>query len=389
MVAAESDTAGVLEAVRALVPSIRAGRDAIERERRLPADLVRAMVDAGLFRLYVPRALDGLEVDPATCMRAVETVAAADGAAGWNLMIGTTYGVFAAFLPEDAARAIYADPAAVVAGALMPTGRAVAEDGGYRLGGRWSFASGIAHATWRLAGCTVYDGDAPRAGLSGEPERRLAFFPAAAGEVLDTWHVGGLRGTGSQDYTAADLFVPEAYTFATGGTPRQSGPLYRFPVAALLDGPLVCVPLGIARAAIDTLVELAGAKTPSGARSLLRERAVVQAAVARAEALLRSARAFLYDTTAEVWEIVCAGGEASLEQQALLRLARAHAASAAVQAVDLMDEAAGTSALYERSPLERCFRDVHAAAKHVAIAASNFETCGRVLLGLDPGRVRL
>ena len=167
------------------------------------------------------------------------------------------------------------------------------------------------------------------------------------------------------------------------------GLLDRFPVATLLDGPLVCVPLGIARAAIDTLVELAGAKTPSGARSLLRERAAVQADVARAEALLRAARAFLYDTTAEVWGVVCAGGEAGLEQQALLRLARAHAASAAVQAVDLMDAAAGTSSLYERSPLERCFRDVHAAAKHVAIAAANFETCGRVLLGLDPGRARL
>jgi len=390
MVATDTSADRLVEAARALGPLIRESRAAIERERQLPAPLVSAMHDAALFRLYVPRALDGLEVDPATCMRVVEIVAAADGAAGWSLMIGTTLGLFAAVLPEEAARAVYAEPAAVVAGAFMPTGRVEAVEGGYRLNGRWSFASGIAHATWYMAGCLVQEGDVLRLGPNGAPEQRLAFFPAREGEVLDTWHVGGLRGTGSHDFAVTDLFVPDAFTCLVGGTPpRQAGPLYRFPSMALLDGPLACVPIGIARAAIDALKDLAGAKTPTGARAPLRERASVQADVARAEATLRAARAFLYETTREVWDLVLNGETVSVEQQALMRLARAHAAAAATEAVDRMYDAAGTTSLYEGSPLERCFRDVHAATKHVAVATPNFETCGRVLLELDPGRARL
>src|SRR5262249_1146932 len=235
----------------------------------------------GVFRMLVPRALGGGEVDPATMVRVLETIARADGAAGWSAMIGATSGVASAYLPEDAAHAIYGDANAITGGAFAALGRARPVDGGYEVRGRWPFASGCEHCTWLMGGC-VLDDRPPE-------EARLALFPASAARIVDTWTVAGLRGTGSHAIAVDSAFAAAAAASAAPAPrpsrlvtvrPRHARPLYVFPVFGLLALGIAAVALGIARAAIDELVELAAAKRPIGSRRLLADRPTVQAEVA-------------------------------------------------------------------------------------------------------------
>jgi alkylation response protein AidB-like acyl-CoA dehydrogenase len=377
----------LVAAAQALAPRIRALRADSERQRRLPAELVAAMHARKLFRMFIPTELGGLETDLLTAARVVEAVATADGAAGWNLMIGSTYGLMAALLPQATAREVYGPPDAVAAGALRPTGTARVVDGGYVVDGSWAYASGIQHATYWNAGCFVMEGASRRKTEDGAPEVRMVFFPPQDGELIDTWDVGGLRGTGSHDYAVKDLFVPAARTMTLDDRPWASGPLYRVPIQALLDTSMAAVGLGIGRAAIDAFAELATAKTSSaGSSKPVAERAMSQTNVARAEAALLSARSFLYDTVGGVWADVLAGRTPDARQLAIARLARVNAYAAGAQAVDLVYEAGGGSSIYAVSPLERCLRDIRTASQHVSMATANYEVVGRVLLGLPPDR---
>jgi alkylation response protein AidB-like acyl-CoA dehydrogenase len=370
--------------VTALAPAVREAADRIERERRLPAELARAFTEAGVFRLCVPRALGGLEVDPAVLIRAGETLAQADGSAGWCAMIGATSGVASAYLPEAAAREIYGSADAVTGGAFAPHGTATVVDGGYRVTGRWPFASGCEYCTWLMGGCVVVESGRPRLLPGGLPDSRLMLFPAQAARIIDTWTVSGLRGTGSHDIAVDDLFVPATHaTSIITDRPRERGPLYAFPVFGLLALGIAAVALGIARAAIDELVRLARGKTPTGSRRLLAERATVQAQVAEAEAVLGAARSLVFDTVAAAWTRATAHGTIDLRDRARLRLAATHAASAAVRATDLMYTAGGGTAVYATSPLQRAFRDVHVVTQHVMVAPATLELAGRILLGLE------
>ncbi len=263
--------------------------------------------------------------------------------------------------------------------------------GGFRVTGRWPYCSGIGHCTWVVVSCVVHEDGAPRMTSSGTPEIRFFWFPktAAGVAVIDTWHVSGLRGSGSHDVEVGDLFVADEYcTLGYAAPAVQTGTLYQVPAVSLSVMSVCAVALGIARAAIDALIELAPAKTPVGSSLLLRDKPSGQSSVARAEALVRAARAGIVDAVRELWDEVAAGGLASLRARLSIRLAATFCAEACADAVDLVYRAAGATALYESGRIARCFRDIHATTQHAIVHASTYELSGRVLFGLDPGTPR-
>ena len=379
-----SDAARLIAAAVDLGPTIYALRGEIERERRLPGSLVETLRNRGFFSLWLARDFGGPELSLVDFVRVVEALARYDGSVAWCVSVAATYSLFSGFLPEAVARRIFVDDRAAVAGSLVPLGRAEVAEGGYRVTGRWSYGSGILHSDWVLGGCVVHDGGGPRRGPGGVFETTIAFFPAREAEVIDTWDVGGLRGTGSHDYQVADLFVPATHV-STARTPLCAGPLYALPLFTAAPPTVAAIPLGIARAALDAVLELSTAKTPLIGALLLREKPVVQAAIGRAEAALCAARAFLFEACDDAWSAVVGGAELTLEQRAKVRLSCAQVTDVAKSVVRTTYDIGGGTSVYESSPLQRCFRDAHTAAQHVQVQSGNFETVGRVLLGLEPG----
>ena len=379
-------TTALLEATRALSPQIRSQTEQMEADRRLPLELVQAMAEIGLFRSMIPKSLGGLEMDLIPALHLFETVAEADGSAGWCAMIGATGGTTSAFLTEKVAQEIYGQNSNVVtAGAIAPNGTAQPTDGGYQVTGRWEFNSGCQHSQWLMGTSVIVENGEPRILPHGYPETRMMIFPAADAEILDTWSVSGLRGSGSHDIAVQDLFVPEERAVAyDAGKRYQSGPLYTFPLFGLLATSVASVATGMARGAIDTFIELAQTKRLTGGRRLINQRSVVQLQVAQAEAQLRSGRAFMFQTVQEVWDKVVAGEKISQRDKALLRLSACQATTASAQAIDLMYQAAGTGAIWDSSPLQRYFRDVHMITQHAVVGSPISEVAGKVLLGLDP-----
>jgi indole-3-acetate monooxygenase len=351
-----------------------------ERARQLPDPLVAELARAGLFRLCVPSAAGGLEAHPATLVAAVEALAAGDAATAWCVAIAATSGLLAGYLPEASAREIYAEPTTVVAGVFAPRGRALPEGDGFRVSGRWPFASACRHTDWLMGGCLV-EGGAPLP--NGMPDVRLLLAPTEAFTIHDTWHVMGLRATGSHDIELAGEHIPaERGASVFSDPPVQDGPLYAFPLFGLLALAISAVCLGIARGALDDLVALAGGKVPTGGRRTLAERSTVQADVARAEAALRAARALLDDAIGEAWEHAVAERHVGVPGRAGLRLAATHATAVGVQATETAYRLGGGSALYDSSPLQRRLRDAHVATQHMLVAPATWELAGRVLLGL-------
>jgi alkylation response protein AidB-like acyl-CoA dehydrogenase len=372
-----------LDAARALAPRLRAAAADTESARRLAPDLVAAMAEAGLFRLCVPAALGGGEVDAATLVTVLEELGRADGAAGWCAMIAATSGVVAAYLPRAVAEQIYGRPNAISGGVFAPSGTATAVDGGYRVSGRWAFASGCQHCTWLMGGCVILDQGKPRLLPSGAPDARMMLFPSSAATVVDTWTVAGMCGTGSHDIAVTDLVVAADHSVSlVTDAPSATGALYRFPVFGLLALGIAGVALGIGRAALDAVATLAGAKKPAGGRRLLRERPAIQAQVAEAEATLGAARAFLFDVVCDATRAAEAGA-LTLDTRARLRLAATHAVTSAARVVDVAYTAGGGTAIYATSPLQRCFRDIHVVTQHMMVAQPTLELVGRVLLGVE------
>jgi alkylation response protein AidB-like acyl-CoA dehydrogenase len=367
----------VIDAVRDLLPRIRAAADAIEAGRRLPLELVHAIADAGVFRLCVPRALGGMEAHPAAMVDTLETIATADGSAGWCAMIGATSAIVSGYLPDGVARAIYGDPGVVTGGVFAPRGNGSA--GGRRLPGVGALAVRVGERALRVA-----HGRMPRPRRRTTARRACSLFPASDVQIVDTWNVAGLRGTGSHDMTVDGVVVPaERSVSFMEDRPRASGPYTRFPSSAFLAIGIAAVALGIARAAIDELVRLAREKSPQGSRRTLAERGVVQAHVAEAEALVRSARTFVDDAIARAWRAAESEGTIGAAERAALRLAATHATVSAAKATDLMYDAGGGTSVYATSPLQRCFRDVHVATQHAMVGGSTYELTGRLLLGLE------
>ena len=378
-----SSDATTLDALRRLAPVIRENADAIERDRCLPPPVVRGLTEAGVSRLLLPRSLGGGEVDPMMACQVFEEAARHDGAVGWCAMIGASNGYFGGLLPAAGARDIYADRAVVLAGTFRPAGTAVAVDGGYRVSGRWPFASGIMHSHWLVAGCRVLDGDTPRVTASGAPVAKLMFFPREQAKVIDTWHTGGLRGTGSHDFEVRDVFVPASRSAWFTDPPVERGPLYRLPTLGFFSSIIASVSLGIARHALELFKELARVKTPTYSSELLRAGAVVQSQLGQAEGRLRAGRAFLFESLADAWTATSRGEPATWEQRGLLWLSGCQAVTQALEAVDIVYRAGGASSVYSATQLERCLRDIRAASQHLQVMTPNYEIAGQFFLGAD------
>jgi len=372
---------------RTLAPTIEAAAEQIERERRLPDSLVAALHGQGLFRLLLPRSLDGAEVDPVTFVRAIEAIARADASTAWCLCQASGCSMSAAYLRPDVAREIFGrDPRAVLAWGPGPDARAVAVEGGYRLSGTWSFASGCRHATWLGGHAPIYGPDGTlRRRPDGAVDSRTMLFPAASTTLVDVWDVSGLRGTGSDAFTVTDLFVPHERSIARDDPAERQypGPLYCFPMGSLYASGFAGVALGIARVTLDALVELATEKTPRGFKRLLRDNAVIQSQVGRAEAQLRSARMLLLGSLDEIWAAVGRSGVLTLEQRMLIRLAATYAIHEAKEVVDTAHHAAGATSIFASSAFDRRFRDMHAVTQQLQGRQGHFETVGQFLLGLD------
>lgn len=378
----------LLERARALAPMIREHGDDAERERRLPKAVHEALVAAGLQRMLTPRSLGGLEVDPVTLARVVEEVASADSAAGWALQAPNASGWWASKLTERALEEVVgSNPTIPMAGAFHPPQQAIEVPGGFRVTGRAPLASGIHDCDWVMLAALIMDGGKPR--LTEHGPAMIAFIlPISDVEIIDTWYTLGMRGTDSNDVAFNDVFVPTHRTFPLDPSLQPGrhfqGPLYRFPAAAIIGVFSVGVQLATARNAITTFRELALKKTPFGSMKTLRDRGVVQAELAQAEATLRSARAFFYEAMTESWERTAAGVPNTLEHRADLLVAGINATRSSAAVTDIIHRLAGTTGIYTRSPLERYFRDAHTLRHHGFVSESRLETVGQIYLGLPP-----
>jgi alkylation response protein AidB-like acyl-CoA dehydrogenase len=369
----------------AFVDEISSRAADIERARRMPDDLAHRMAQAGLFRMLVPTRYGGLECHPQRFVDTLERVARADGAVGWVLMIGSTTGVCAASLAEPWAKRVYAEePDTITCGVTAPLGRAVAAPGGIVVSGRWPFGSGCHVADWICGGTLTLENGKPITDKRGAPEARLVFFEKTDVTIHDNWDTAGLRGTGSNDIEVRDVFVPDGRWSVLGGRPHVDEPLYRFPTLGLLALGVSAVALGIARHALDTFVEMASDKVPTGSARALANRPSVQEDVALAAARLDAARALTREAIDRAWQEAQGSGRLALETKARLRLAAVNNTWSAVDVVDRLYHAAGGSSVYSTNDLQRCFRDVHVATQHIMVARPVWEVVGRVLLGQDP-----
>jgi alkylation response protein AidB-like acyl-CoA dehydrogenase len=362
-------------------------RDEGERERRLPEATVAALRDAGLLRSWVPREYGGAEVDLPVFMETVERLSRVDSAAGWVFAVGAGGALLTAFVPPENAREVFAGgPDVLLPGASAPNGRAVPVDGGYRLSGHWPLASGAHHGEWLGTVAFVFDGDTPRMDAHGVPDFKSMFVPRRDCALLDTWQSLGLRGTGSVDFTVRDAFVPEGRVFSLfTAEPQVGGALYRLGVLPLFSMAVAAVLPGIARAAIDAFVELAKQKTPTFSQNGLATRPVIHAELARVEALVLSARAFLYEVAEEMMAAARAGRPVSEDIEARRRLACANVGASCTQAVERLFLLAGSTPVYSGHRLERCLRDVRTAGQHLFFSPVWWEKTGQQYFGLGLG----
>jgi alkylation response protein AidB-like acyl-CoA dehydrogenase len=270
-------------------------------------------------------------------------------------------------------------PPVATCGGFAPLGRGTREEGtgAYRISGRWPWVSGSMHSEYRLGGFVV-----PIPG--GGAEVLHAFFHRDETRMLDTWYTAGLGGTGSHDMEVEDAVIPESRVIRfLGGTPRERGPLYRFPAFGLLATGVAAVSLGIARDALDTFIDLAKAKRTQGGKRTIADRETIQVHVARARALVESGRAYLHATVDAAYAKAAAGGEIDADERATIRLAATHATANAEAAVDILYRAAGGTAVFDTCKLQKHLRDVHVATAHAMVAEPSYGLVGRLSLGLE------
>ncbi|HZC45317.1 MAG TPA: acyl-CoA dehydrogenase family protein [Candidatus Acidoferrum sp.] len=373
----------LLDSIRDLAPSISARSAEIDAGRRLPLDLVAQLIAAGCFRMFVPKSHGGLDIDVPASMEILETLATADGSTGWVVMIGCETPMFLSLLSRKRFDNLYASgPDVIIAGAFAPRGQAELVDGGYRVSGRWSFASGCQHSQWLFGNCVVTEKGSPRPGLiPGAPETRAMMFAPSKAQIIDTWSVNGLRGTGSHDIAVENIVVPAEDSLDIYlGRSSITGPSMAEPLlyAALHIG---TVAVGIAQRAIGEIVALANTnKRRLYASASLAESPLFQYRLGHADASLHAARNLLRNQADAVWNSAVAGNPVSIDGRAPVMAANAWVVHTCAAVVDSCYKAGGGTSPYDSSPLQRCMRDIQTLTQHAAVAESWVTTAGASML---------
>lgn len=370
----------LLGALEELAPLARENAAAIERSCALPAEIVERLNRARLFRLWIPRRYDGLELPLPAALEIYEAAARIDGSLGWSVMIGAGGGLFAAWLEPTSAREIFGTPSAVIAGSGAAEGRAELVEGGYRVTGRWRYASGAPYATTFTANCLVTRGGATVPDADGRPLVRAMAFAREDVAVVETWATSGLRGTASHDFVVENAFVPERRSFSVlADPPRETGTLYRLPFQVLTELPVTAVALGIAAHLLSAFAELAAAK-PIAAGRALADDSGARAAFGRARAAWRLAKSAVTALAARAWQSAEAGDELGTEQRAEITAACTHAVASLRETAAELAAVAGMSAIDGNSELARAWRDLLALGAHFSVGPRQLEAAGADLL---------
>ncbi len=375
-------TERILAEVRDLEPEIREAAGLIETDRHLPDKLAHSLMHAGVFRMGVPQVYGGAELDPMGQVRVVEELSRIEGSVGWLSMISSAGSFLAAFLQPSVAERLFAPPESVLAGNLRPPQSAEAVDGGYRVSGHFRFGSGCHHATVMACGCIVHRDGKPETTRRGEPNIRVMLVPKSKVTIVDVWHTTGMRGTGSNDYLVENVFVPSEESPSMADPPFCPGPLYRFPQLFLVSH--AGVPLGLARSALDFVLDLSTRKEGSPGRGLMREDTNAQETIAWAEAHLAAARCFVYGTLEDLWKSLTKGARPTPRQHANYRLMITYSHQAARQVISTLYDLAATSSIFRSSRLDRDMRDILTACQHRVVHPKMYRPAGRLLLGLSP-----
>jgi alkylation response protein AidB-like acyl-CoA dehydrogenase len=395
LIPSSADLAGdpaVISRAEAMRPVVEAAADEVEDRRRLPPALLDKLHEARLFRLLMPRSANGIETDPVTFFHVIETIARGDASTAWCLSQASGCSMTAAYLAPAVADEIFGrDPKAVLAWGPGPGVKAIECEGGYKVTGVWAFASGCRHATWLGAHCPIYQADgSPRLDGNGRQLERTMLVRSTEVVWTDIWNTVGLRGTASDQFALTDHFVRGDHTSTRDVITRESakecrepGPLYRMSAMTCYEVGFAGVALGIARASLDSFVDVAKNKIPRGKTSPLRDNAVVQTNLAQAEVGIRSARAFLLQSVADIWKQISAGDRLTTDHRITIRMASTNAIHKAREAVDFAYNAAGATAIFESHPLERRFRDIHTVTQQLQGRLSHFETVGAWMMGAN------
>ncbi|NRG48238.1 acyl-CoA dehydrogenase family protein [Bacillus sp. CRN 9] len=357
-----------------VLTEIRARREEFDAKQHVPRDMVEQLKQLGVYRAHTPRCFGGDERSPSEFLRLIEAISEADGSAGWVASFGSA-AVYLAALPRDTLARLYANgPDVSFAGGLFPIQPAEKVEGGWRVNGLWKFASGCKGAD--ILGVGIGSGE------GGKP--LTAVLKPEDVEIIENWEVLGLRGTGSHDLLVKDVFVSDECTFVRGGVPSIEEPIYQYPSIAYAAQVLAVVNLGIARATLDEISQIAGGRSSITGAPKMADRAYLRIAVAKAEASLRSARAFFYEATDSAWDSIFRGDGVSADQTSMLRLAAVQATRAGANAVQSAYLLAGTAAIYNRHPLQRYLRDAMVVTQHAFLSEGMYDGAGSVLLGVPP-----
>ena len=380
MTTLQTDVDSYIEGAHELADMVREVTDQIEEQRRIPVEVSNEIADRGYFRLLLPRSLGGAELEHPDFRRIVRIFAEADASAGWCINQNNVFSTNAVRVPPETADEIWTVQRNVVTnGPPMPYTRAEVVDGGYRLSGRWNFSSGYPHATWLAALTPVFN-----PGETEPTEMRTMLLPKDQADLVDIWHVGGLKGTGSQGFAIEDLFIPAARSYPTTASSREPGPMYVIPTTLLFCSGFATVALGNARAGLDAAIDLAIGKTQQGRESPMRHESTTHRMVGQAEAIWNSARAFLDEAAAAMWQGAKTNLDLTVEERVGVRLASTHAIRESARVVDIAYTICGSSAIFAVNPIQRRFQDAHALTQQIQGRPTHYDTAGQYYLDLEP-----